>query len=209
MRSRLAAAVSLAAIVLATMAFVGPWWSVESAGFGHLGSFTGTTEWGPFGFATSNTMTEPQSSTYDYGEWPQTAFVFLLGSVLLAASLLCGAILLLSVVLPGRSPWWRRLAPLWSAVACGAALAAWTYVAASLPGAVTNDTPHALRVISFSSFWGTESGAMMDSSFTTTWGAGWAWYAVVAASILFLITAILLLSRTPAGATPSPAPATK
>jgi hypothetical protein len=199
-RNRLVVILGVVGIALSVVAFLGPWWSVQSTGFSHAGYCNEAANWGPFGFTTTNAMCSNEQSTFNYSQWPHTAFVFLVGSVLSASSLSFGAVFLLSTVLPGGRVWLRKTGSLWGAAAGIASLIAAVYLAASLPGAVTDDTPQGLRLITFSGFWGSGSGGMMDMDVSATWGAGWAWYAVVIAAVLFLVAAVLLFRARPTSA---------
>jgi hypothetical protein len=61
-----------------------------------------------------------------------------------------------------------------------------------------NETPNVVTT-PFPGFWGSRTLGGADSA-TETWGAGWAWYALVAGAVLFLIAGIFLVQAKPLSA---------
>lgn len=194
-QNRLVIVVGVIAIALALLAFVGPWWVVNTdiAFFGR--SLTGTASYGPFGSrATSqdsfrNTTTTNSS---DYRYLPATGGVFGVSAALAGLGILCGALVMASALMRQTltRPKWSRLAL--GIMAFGFTLAAALYVMVFLPAAVTQDL-HTTDY-PFSGFWGSTVGPVYTAvGGIATYAAGWAWYIVLVAAGLFLTVTLLLL----------------
>ena len=196
MHGRVVFVLGVVAITLALAALVGPWWVVDFHSVTHIGTSTGTTLYGSFGSTTTSQNTGllngSTTDSSDYRQLPNVGMVFLFGSLLAVLGALFGAALVGVAVMPGLTRRLRRLRVLLSVFAVLLTLAAPIYVMARLPGAFTQDAVPVGQFVQFSSFWGSGSGGRLDFHVSLSWGAGWAWYAVLAAAVLFLIDSILI-----------------
>ena len=192
MRNRIVVVLGVVAIALALMAFFGPWWVFVSQSVGFGGTFTQTTEYDLFGWTISPWY--GQSNTSDYSGLPNTGVVFSVGVMLTVLGVLAGAGLVVVAVLPAPTPRLRQLGTFLGVFAFLLTLAAPLYTMAQLPAALTRDMEAAgFTYVPFSGFWGTTSTrAGSFGSVTYSWAAGWGWYALVAAAVLFEIGGILL-----------------
>jgi hypothetical protein len=120
---------------------------------------------------------------------PNTGGVFLVAATLTTLAALSGVGMVAVSVMSGSRPRFRRWGILLSISAFVLALAAPIYVMAQLPGAISQDAAVANP---FPGFWGSGTLGGADP-LTVTWGAGWAWYAILVAALLFLIGSIALL----------------
>ncbi len=178
----------VAGILLGLVAFTGPWWTFSYQSVGPMwGAQTAT--YGLFGRTVSPMYTPASpSGTYvsDYDTLPNTAALFLIGAVLSASGVLAASgLTVLASMRTSRPRRWRE------ALAIGSfllTLAAPLSVMARLPDTLTQDMGPDV-----SGFWGSATRSVGTSRVYESWGAGWAWYAVVAAALLFLIAALFFL----------------
>jgi hypothetical protein len=170
-----------------------------------LETIKGTFEYRSFGqTATVQTNGETNTAVTDYSTMPNTGATFLVGVVFVVLSLTVG---LGMVVLAARTdprPNFQRLAVLLGVLAFALVLAAPLYVMVRLPNAVYQDTLAGLPKDVFLGpsvgFWGSNSSSTALVRSSATWGAGWGWYAAVAAAVLFLIAGIVLFCAQPESA---------
>ncbi len=200
MQSRFGVVLGVIAVVLAIVAVVGPWWTVDTQAtfFG----FSGTThsEYNLFGTANSaHSNLTSSSNTTGYADLPQMGAVFGIATLLMVLGIILGIGTVLIGILPGSNPTFRRFALLAAVLAFLVLLVAGLYVMSSLPAAANTDLQPS-RSVSFSGFWGTQSGSIGAlGSYSVAWAAGWAWYAVIGAAILFVVAGIAMaVSRKPA-----------
>lgn len=196
MHGRVVFVLGVVAIALALVALFGPWWVVDFHSVTHIGTSTGETWYGFFGSTTTSQNTGllngSTTDSSDYRQLPNVGAVFLFGSLLTALGALSGAALVGVTGMPGLTRRLRRLRVLLSVFAVVLTVATPIYVMARLPGAFTQDAASIGRFVQLSSFWGSGSGGMLDFYVSLSWGADWAWYAVLAAAVLFLIDGILI-----------------
>jgi len=187
----------IGAILLIAALFV-PWYSEETSGFGitetvnaHPGLPSSN---GTLTFSCSGTSSCPSQTSYsdqnqnNTGAVAETGFFMLLGGFVLG--LLAAILGLMSRGKPGRPTAALGLAVL----ALILAIAAPGLFAASLPGAISKDTPnHTGSSGPWASFYGSTSASVEGTTFTTTWGPAIGWYLSIAAFVILLIGVILLL----------------
>ncbi len=200
MQNKVGVALGALAVVLVIAAVIGPWWVVDTTG--RLGGFTVTShaEYNLFGRTeTSQSNLSSSSNTTAYASLPQTGSVFGVALILCGLGLVLGVGAVLIGVLPGANPPFRRFATVAGVLAFLLLLIAPVYVMSALPGAVNQDSG-ASSSNAFSGFWGTRSASFGGFlSATTTWAAGWAWYAALVAAIVFLMASVAMVaSRKPA-----------
>ncbi len=109
----------------------------------------------------------------------------------------------------GSDARFRSLGTLFGILALVLMLVALLYVMGQLPVAVNLGLnrvigSHGMTRISYAGFWGSLSYPVATGTEYITYGAGWAWYAGLAASALFLAGSVLL-ARGGAQAPTSPA----
>ncbi len=210
MNSRLGVVVGVLAVVLAIVAIVGPWWTVDSSiRFGGL-TGTGHIEYNMFGRteATQSNISSSSNST-SYANLPQTGGVFTLASVLVILGIIMGIGMVIIGAMSGANPSLRRFAAIAGVLAFLVLLVAALYVMSALPGAVNQDGSGRPGSTAFSGFWGSTSSSFLGISATVNWAAGWAWYVALVAAIVFLAGAIMIIAaRKPAmpATLPPPAP---
>ena len=193
--------VGVAAIVLAVVGFVGPWWTIGATASGSA-TFTSVTDFRLFG--RTGTGTEPGRSytnSTDYSGDPNTRFVFQVASALTGAAVGLGVIYVVPGAMADKKPTFRRVAFVFGVLAFAVAFVASVYVMATLPGAVNQD--RSSSGIQFSGFWGSSTSTGFGMTLTINWGAGWGWYVVLASAVLFLVGAILTV-RAPNRASMAP-----
>ncbi len=200
MQSKIGVVLGVIAVVLALVAVVGPWWTVDTQTT--LFGFSGTThsEYNLFGTANSaQSNITSSSNTTGYADLPQMGAVFGVATILTIIGIILGIGTVLIGILPASSPSFRRFALLVAVLAFVALLVAGLYVMSSLPAAASTDL-RPPRSVPFSGFWGTQSDNILGlGSFSVTYAAGWAWYAVLGAAILFVVAGIAMaVSRKPA-----------
>ncbi len=210
MRTRLVEVLCLLGILLAAASLAGPWWTVHFSWASPSFSYSGTTDLGLFRPVTSiESLTENVSQTQvylslssNYLGSPNKVGVLVGAAALTIASVVSGAITVGFTAMSDRRPRlarWARYPAILSAVM---ALTAAVYVMILLPGAASQDVPGGQAV--FPGFWGSVSPTVVDSQGTLTTAAGWAWYAVIAAAVLFLAVALLAFRRPQGPGTVSP-----
>ncbi len=200
MQSRIGVVLGVIAVVLAIVAVVGPWWTVDTQAtfFG----FSGTThsEYNLFGTANrAQSNLTSSSNTTGYADLPQMGAVFGLATILTVLGIILGIGTVLIGILPGSSPSFRRFALLAAVLAFLVLLVAGLYVMSGLPAAANTDVS-ARGGVTYSGFWGTQSGSIGAlGSYSVTWAAGWGWYALLGSAILFVVAGIAMaVSRKPA-----------
>ncbi len=193
MRNRRDVVLGLVGTALVLVSFAGPWWVVESQSYSHIGPATSSTVYGPFSVGS---VTQAQwisdgneTNLSDYRYAPRIGTVFLAASAAVAAGVAFGA----ATVFTASSERWgrRRLDVVLSGSAGLATLTGVLGLFIFLPGAVDLDNPALIRYVPIDAFWGTGTGGMLDFSMSLTWGAGWGWYALLAAAAVFLVAAFL------------------
>ncbi len=193
MQSKIGVVLGVIAVVLAIVAVVGPWWTVDTQGT--VLGFKGTThsEYSLFGTANSaQSNVSSSSNTTGYADLPQMGAVFSLATILTVLGLVLGIGMVLIGVLPGSNPSFRRFALIAGALAFLVLLIASLYVMSSLPAAANTDVA-AAHGVTYTGFWGTQSGNLGTLfSYSVTWAAGWAWYMALVAAILFLVAGIAM-----------------
>lgn len=206
MQNRLVVVVGIVAAALALSALFGAWW-----GFAYgspSGGITITIGFAPFGATTTtqgcdnpNTVCQviPEVNATSYPYPPNIAGVFLVAATLTTLAALSGVSMVAVMVVSASRPRFRRWGILLGIAAFVLALAALAYVTSRLQGALSQD---GLFADSFPGFWGSMALGGAGST-TVTWGAGWAWYAVLAAALLFLIGSIVLFRARARPATPT------
>ncbi len=199
MQSRIGVVLGVIAVVLAIVAVAGPWWTVDTQAT--IFGFSGTThsEYNLFGTANSaQSNLSSSSNTTGYADLPQMGAVFGLATILTVLGIILGIGTVLIGILPGPNRSFRRFALVAAVLAFLVLLVAGLYVMSSLPAAASTDL-RPPRSVPFSGFWGTQSGnAGGLYSYSVTYAAGWAWYAVLGAAILFVVAGIAMaVSRKP------------
>ena len=197
-------------IALSVVALLGPWWVVDASGGYFTAPMTGTAEYGPFGVSETLQIGSPFNSTSinatDYSFAPNIGRVFALGASLTVLGALSGGGMVLMASVPRLTESRGRLRASVGILAFVLTLAGLLVVTFLLPGAATQD--RGVTDYPFAGFWGaTHYPGAMAVFANVTYGAGWGWYAVLSASLLFLIAAILLFRARPT-ATPRASPAT-
>jgi hypothetical protein len=195
-------------IVLALVGFIGPWWVVNISASALGATATGTADFRLFGGTASiQTPAGSSTNTTDYHNDPNTGSVFLLASVVTAFGLVLGIGMVALAALSDSRPSFRRLAAILGILAFLVVLIGPLYVMAQLPSAANSDSGAGTSYATFSGFWGSQSTSFFTLSATITWAAGWAWYVVLIAAIVFLIGGIAMLRAPkvmPAVQTPAP-----
>ncbi len=207
MRSRVGVALGVIAVVLAILAAVGPWWTVDSSGSLLVLSYTSHVDFGLFGGTGSfQSGSTSKTNTTSYSDAPHVGSVFFLGMVLLILGLLIGIGMLVVGAMSGARPSLARLGGVLGVLAFVVVLLSALYVMSSLPGAVNQDSASGVSGGAVTGFWGTQSGSLgIFGSITSTWAAGWGWYLALVAAIVFLNAGVaLLLARRPAMAAVAP-----
>lgn len=191
----------MVAVGLAAMSFVTPWWTIQTQGaFFHwpvdgtrqLGLFGWTLQWSTSGPGPNQTTT--QSS--NYANQTEMGTVFRVALVLDIAGTACGAAMVAFMAIPRLRPSLRNGVPVLGGLGFLFVLAAAIFVLIQLPAAANADLfPSALfqsgSSPTVSAFWGSGSVFSPHYAATASYGAGWAWYALVAASGLFLADPLL------------------
>lgn len=208
-RGRLIAAVIvLVGAILLIVSLFTPWYSfkepvpeipgasVTSTTYPDLPSTSGAVQYSCSGFPSS--VPCPSSTSYNGARLNNTGMIAETGFFLLIVAFVIGIIaMVFGVMSRGHS---RRVTPALALAALAMILAVATPVLflATLPGAVSKDSPGATGSGPWSSFYGSSNGL--------SWGPAIGWYLAFAAFAVLLVGVILLFvyRREPA---PSPAPA--
>jgi hypothetical protein len=174
------------AVALALAAFVGPWWVVtESSGSNQIVPNDtwqyGLFEWTFTGSAFYLPIGQTETVTSNYSSLPSMGSVLLAGLALEASGMTSGLGMVALVAMSRTRPALRRPAAAAGLVAFFLVLAAALVVMLYLPAAA--NVYWAENALVISGFWGSSPNTM-------TWGAGWAWYTLLAAAALFLIDGV-------------------
>ncbi len=193
MRNRSVVVLGILGIALALASFAGPWWVVGFQGNSHVGPSTGTITYEPFGIVSvTQARWVPggnQTNVSDYRYAPKTGTVFLAASAAVVAGLVLGAAMVVAAANERLAR--RRLDVVFGGSAGPATLTGLLGLFIFLPGAVDLDNPALVRFVPIDAFWGMGTWSELDASVTLTWGAGWAWYLLLAAAAVFLVAAFL------------------
>lgn len=207
LRAWLVPVLGIVAVGLAAVAMVGPWWAEQYQGSFFRYTENGWGAYGLFGWTSQDVViswpASPNRTTAqagDYSNLTQIGGVFAGGTDLGAVGTACSAAAAALVAVPKLRPSIRRFAP----IACMAGfvllLAAALYVMTQLPTAANEDLyPPAWFIFSpgpvVSGFWGSGVALWNHGGLDVTYGAGWGWYALVAAAALLAVDSILILHR--------------
>jgi hypothetical protein len=199
--------VGVLALVAAALALVGPVWTLSLQGASFENQLSSTTSFGLLGWMSTGIVSGPggplpNTTTVASGSY---ASLPLMGTVVTIAALLTGGAavadggVVILVIDSGKRPALRRAAMALGLVAFALLLASAITVATQLPGAASQD-PVGCSVyvcpkppLSFVGFWGSSEFPFAHGGETATWGAGWGWYAGLAAALLMLAELVLLL----------------
>lgn len=203
--SKLVLGLSIVAGILVILALPGPWW-VESfiPDTPPVGPPVADYAFGPFGWTYTGPSYpySPQhpvvTYTFNYTNDRQTGAVLLSGAAVASAGLVSGIGMLALAILSDSRSRLRKPAVILGFLAPFLLMAAVLGVMLVLPGAASRD--YALGTATsgspyYSSFWGSAPGPLYSHQLgqvRETWGAGLAWYTLVVAAALFLISGILL-----------------
>jgi hypothetical protein len=194
----MAMAVGAVGIVLLIAGLVGPWWTLSLQASALGSTITSSQEFRPSGYTT--TVQGPGVSTSnqtDYAGDPNMGGVFTTGFLLSAVAILCGVAMIGLTAMSGPRPSFHRLGAILGILAFVLALVAALYVMSALPAAATTDAGAGGPTIS--GFWGSQTTSVFGVSTVITWGAGWAWYLVLVAALVFLVGGVLSLRAPKAG----------
>jgi len=196
------------AVALAIVSFVGPWWVVraESSGLAYPNQSV-------FGYGTLGTtytqQTPSGTATYtgNYTYSPEVADVFRVQAAFTGAGALAGVGMVAVGATRRPKPRSRTMGTLFGTLAFVLTLVALLYVMLELPAAVNLASSrvigsHGLIRFFFSGFWGSQLYTTATGTEYVTYGAGWAWYAVLGATALFLVGSVLLLRERARAPTP-------
>lgn len=195
---RLVVVMGVVAVALGMASFLGPWWVVNTQGnlLGQV-DINFTSDFQPLGGTTTTQLSwvccNPNTTTVvpiDYHNASSTGPVFTAASWEATLSILSGAAMTLMAAMSGSSFYSRRLAPILGVLAFLLLLTAPLGVMLQLPGAARQDD---IVPGSVAGFWGSAFVTAPHFGGTVTFGAGWAWYAALAAALLFLMAGIVLL----------------
>ena len=182
---------AVAGIAIAVVALFGPWWVVT----GYTGATPlSTMEYAPLGWTSTfptPSINAPHSG--DYGYLPHMGGVFLVAAAMVIAGLgsAVGMVVLAARPVSRPSPHRRAAMPgfLGSFLTLGAAVEC----AILLPGAANQDAPSTAP--QYEGFWGSVACCWGHVGGPLTWGAGWGWYLVLAAAVLFLLSGPAMLKN--------------
>lgn len=210
MQSRLGIVLGVIAVVLAIVAVIGPWWTLQAEGTLGPISMNGNDQFGLFGGTSFFQMGSTSSSnTTNYNDAPHVGSVFTIATVLLVLGLIIGIGMIVVGAMSGAKPSFRRLGGVLGILAFVVVLLGTLYVMSSLPNAVNQDSQATTSGTSVTGFWGAKTTSVGSfAQATVTWAAGWGWYVALIAAIVFLVAGvILLLARKPGmAATPQVPP---
>ena len=201
---RLVLTLGVIAIGLGVAALFGPWW-VDSQS--QPGDWTITSLLGPFGQTQIAGAGTPLFTGSPSGSGVGTDFIA--AAALAAAGLAAGGCMVASVVLADRMPRLRRLGVPLGLVAAFLVLVAALGIMLYLPATMNQH----LGFNYYTGFWGATTyynHRPPMGYYPDVYGAGWGWYALVVATILFLTTAMLLFrAQRPLAEQASPQPITQ
>src|SRR5574340_1119078 len=137
MQSRLGVVLGALAVVLAIVAMIGPWWTLQASGsFGPI-SLSGNNQFGLFGGTSAFQMgTTSSSTTTNYNNATHVGSVFSLATIFLVLGLVVGIGMLVVGALSGSRPSFQRFGGLLGLLAFVVTIMSVIYVMASLPDAV-------------------------------------------------------------------------
>ena len=189
--SKIGMVLGVLGIVLTIAGLVGPWWTLNLQ-VSVLGTtVTSSQEFRPFGYTTTVQGPVSTSNQSDYRGDPNMGGVFATGFLLSVVAILCGVGMIGLVAMSGARPQFRRLGAILGVLAFILALVAAVYVMATIPAAATTDA--GAGAPTFSGFWGSQTISVLGISTVITWGAGWAWYLLLVAAVVFLVGGVLSL----------------
>jgi hypothetical protein len=179
----------VAGIALGVAAVFGPWWVDNYS----TRRFTITTLFGLFG-----SLRNPDTTYATFTGWPSgsdTWMLFLVAGTLVAVGLASGVGMFASVAFSGRKPRLQRVGVALGFIASAFVLASALGVMLFLPAAVNRLLVEQGGWNYYTGFWGSISN--LDHTppagyYPDVYGAGWAWYMLVAVGIIFLIAALML-----------------
>ena len=205
MRAWLLPLLGVVAVGLAASSFVAPWWSVQGQGSFFQWPFSYTLQFEPLQWIDQSSSSGPgpnETTTQlsNYADQPEMASLFRVASVLDVAGTACGAAGVALVAVPRLRPSQRPGAPVLGALGFLFLVAAAFDFAILLPSAANRDVfPLAVFGGSpgpvVSGFWGTGVVSGPHSVASIAYGAGWGWYVLVAAGVVFLVDGILIVHR--------------
>jgi len=209
MKSKVGVVIGVIAVVLAIVAVIGPWWTLQAqATLGPI-SMNGNDQFGLFGGSAFFQMgSTSNSNTTNYNDMPHIGSVFTVATILLVLGLILGIAMIVVGAMSGSRPSFQRLGGGLGILAFLFVLFGALYVMSSLPDAVNQDSGAATSGTTVSGFWGTKTSAIGSfAQATVTWNAGWGWYLAVVAAIVLLVAGVALFAaKRPAMATPLQAP---
>jgi hypothetical protein len=197
LRDRLVVRIGVVGIAFLALSFLGPWWEVSSQGsLFATSSWTAMYEFRPLSATVItqqawvccnlNTTTVVRSA---YVDEPDVGLVFEAVSVLTVSALVSGAAMVALVAMRSFRVLLRRMGPILGFLASALTAAACLIAMAGLPGAASQD---GVPVGPLAGFWGSTSFVVGHGSGASSWGPGWAWYEVVVAAVLFLMSGIAI-----------------
>ncbi len=180
-------------IAVASLALLGPWWVVNADGSVLALPFTRTYEYRPFG--TTATVHWPTdnvtfTNTSDYRYAPNTAGTFGVAFTLTTIALASEVSMLGVGAISSLPAGLRKWEALCGTLAFVFGLSALLFVMVLLPGAVSRD--FGATTAQSPMFWGSTSVPLPHGGETITYGAGWSWYTLLGADVLFLFAGVLL-----------------
>lgn len=209
MQSRVGVVLGAIAVVLAIVAMIGPWWTLQSqATFGPV-SMNAHNEFGLFGASAFFQMGSTSSSnTTNYNDAPHVGSVFTLATILLVLGLIVGIGMVVVGAMSRSRPSFRRWGGILGVLAFLVLLIGTLYVMSALPDAVNQDSGAPSYGTTFSGFWGTKTSTIGSfGQASVVWAAGWGWYIALVAAIVFLVAGVVLFSaKEPATSAPLQTP---
>ncbi len=222
MRAWIVPLLGVVAAGLAATSVVTPFWTIQEQGRFFQTGFNATYEFGSYGWTytyvrdgfpaipDANTAT-----TFDYGNETWMGPVVRAATALIVSGTGCAALGVALVLVRRLRTSLRPLRILFLGAGVVLLLAAAIVLLARLPPAANEDLfPPAFFLYGstpvITGFWGSGLAGWLHGGAKVTYGAGWAWYALLAASGLLLVDAALLIrghwdlepARRPADKTP-------
>src|SRR5881628_1529624 len=185
--SKVAIAVGGVGIVMIIAAMAGPWWSINFSISLFGGTTSGSGDFGLFGGSTRVvSLVGSQTRSISYGNATNVGSVFSTAVLFAVVGLLFGVGMMAANAKSGSQPRKRLIGGLLGLFAFLLTLLSAVYVMTSLPTAVNlNGGSTGTTGFGITGFWGSSTTTVLGASATITWAAGWGWYAVVVASVLF------------------------
>lgn len=213
MQSKVGVFIGVIAVVLAIVAIIGPWWTLQAQANFQVGpvsvSFNAHNEFGLFGASAFFQMGSTSSSnTTNYNDAPHVGSVFTLAMILSVLGIILGAGFVVVGAMSGSRPSFQRLGGILGILAFVVLLIGTLYVMSALPDAVNQDSGAPSYGTTFSGFWGTKTTTIGTFGQTSVvWSAGWGWYVALVAAIVFLVAGVaLLMARRPSMVSPLQTP---